>query len=94
MLRTLEVGRAVLSSQTSNLELWLTTLIKIVPQEHAIDMQQLRPGPLFDLLSSGNAWIGRCHDMHLDLELNSCGEAFTDRLLRTLTESIIQAPVW
>ncbi|KAF1940967.1 hypothetical protein EJ02DRAFT_378837 [Clathrospora elynae] len=94
MSRSLEVGRAVLCSPTTNLELWLTTLITISPKQGAINFQQLKPARLLDLLSSGSVWVGRDHGMHIELRLTLAEECLDRRQLRDLTESILRAPVW
>ena len=93
MLRTVEVGRAVLCLPTTNQELWLTTLITISPIQDSIDIQQLKQACLLDLLSSGNVWLGRAHGMHLEVTITLQGEPLAHSQLQDLAENITRGPV-
>jgi hypothetical protein len=92
MSRTIEVGRAVLSSSTQRLELWLTTLITISPSQQ-IDNQQLSSPALLRLLSSGNLWMGRGSGMLMQIELTLRGEPLPQERFSGLIENIMSAPV-
>lgn len=93
MSRTFEVGRAVLSSSAANVELWLTTLITILPQQAAIDMQQLKSDSILDYLLSENVWVGCGHHMHIDLNITLQEEPLVQSQRRQLIESMLRAPV-
>jgi hypothetical protein len=93
MVRTIEVGRAVLASSAHHLELWLSTLITISPLQHSIDVEQLSPSLLLNFLSSGNVWVGRGHGLHVEISLTLRGETFPQQALQELMSSILQAPV-
>lgn len=93
MSRLAELGRAVLCSPAQNLELWLTTLITVSPQQGDIDLQQLKPSQLLDFLSSGDVWVCRGSDMHLELLITLREEPLPHRQLQDLVENILQAPV-
>ncbi|CAO2658622.1 Nn.00g063450.m01.CDS01 [Neocucurbitaria sp. VM-36] len=77
-----------------HLELWLTTLITISPQQEDIDLQQLKPSQLLDLLSSGNVWVCRGSGSHIELLITVREEPLAHKQLQDLVESILQAPVW
>ncbi|KAH9881170.1 hypothetical protein J1614_001665 [Plenodomus biglobosus] len=94
MLRTLELGRAVLGSAAPDLELWLTTFITLLIPQPNTGLQQMCASSLFDLLSSGNVWVGRGYDMHLIIEPILGEEPLTDKHLQRLTECVVQAPLW
>lgn len=93
MSRTIELGRAVLDSSTAKLQLWVTTLITISPQQDSINIQHLSSQALLDFLLSGNVWVGRGNGMHFVLELTANGEPVESRHLGGLAEQIIKAPV-
>ena|SRR4051794_40989079 len=93
MSRSIELGRAVLGSSTSNHELWLTTLITLSPEQDATYLRQLRAGQCLELLASGGLWVGRGHGMHIDLKITMHEEALPPQQLQDLTEAILQAPV-
>jgi hypothetical protein len=93
MARSVEVGRAVLASTTSNLELWLSTLIIISPSQNSIDTEQLSSHSLLFFLSSGNVWVGRGHGMRIEIALTVRGEPFPKVELQELRDNITQAPV-
>lgn len=92
MSRTIELGRAVLSSPTTSHELWLTTLITISPQQNSTNIEQYNPPFLLDLLSSGSVWVGRGNGLHIDLNLTLRGEPLGDRHLQELANRIVEAP--
>ncbi|KAF1960280.1 hypothetical protein CC80DRAFT_532772 [Byssothecium circinans] len=94
MERTVELGRAVLSLTTTNLELWLTTLITISPKQHTTNFQQLRSASLIDFLSSGETWVDRGNGMHMVLEITLRGEHLESDKLRRVAEGIVKAPAW
>jgi hypothetical protein len=93
MARTIEVGRAVLSCPTHDLELWLTTLITISPLQQPIDPQQLSSHAFLSLLASGDVWVGRGSGMRVDVELTLRGEQLPHQQLQELVKSIMSAPV-
>jgi hypothetical protein len=93
MSRTIEVGRAVLTSSAQHQELWLRTLITISPSQHSIDLEQLSPHIILNLLSSGNVWVGRGHGMRVEIGLTWRGETFPQQELHELVNNIVQAPV-
>ncbi|KAF2002732.1 hypothetical protein P154DRAFT_618448 [Amniculicola lignicola CBS 123094] len=92
MARTIELGRAVLSSTTA--QLWLRTLITLSPQQGSIDIQQHTQAALLGLLHSGDFWICRGNGMHIALELTIEGEPLDSETRNSLAERIIKAPVW
>lgn len=91
--QSIEVGRAVLACPTHDLELWLTTLITILPSQQAIDSQQLPPYALLRHLSSGKVWVGRGNGMRLEIELKIRGEQLPHQEREELVQSLISAPV-
>jgi hypothetical protein len=93
MLRTIELGRAVLLSPSTKLELWLTTLITVSPAQDAIDLQHLTDNETISLLTSGNVWVQRASGMHLSLDITVHRERLNNDKLRQLANSIINAPV-
>jgi hypothetical protein len=93
MSRTIELGRAVLDSSTAKLQLWVTTLITILPQQDSTDIQHLSSQALLDWLFSSNVWVGRGNGMHIVLELTANGEPVGSRHLGVLAQQIINAPV-
>ncbi|KAI2485344.1 hypothetical protein Ptr902_04284 [Pyrenophora tritici-repentis] len=94
MSRSFELGRAVLGSPTSDHELWLTTLITILPEQNATYLQQLKAGQCLEMLASGRLWVGRGHGMHIDLKITVREEALPPHKLAELAEAICQAPIW
>ena len=93
MLRTVELGRAVLASQSANLELWLTTLITVSLEQSAASLQQLNANAFLDVMASGDIWAGRSNTMHISFEITSNGDPLDHRQLERLAGSIIDAPV-
>ncbi|EMD62641.1 hypothetical protein COCSADRAFT_121507 [Bipolaris sorokiniana ND90Pr] len=94
MSRSIELGRAVLHAPTAHHELWLTTLITISPKQDSPYLAQLTSVQCLEALASGLLWVDRGYDMHVDLELTMNNEALLHEELRTLTNAILQAPVW
>ncbi|EUC46881.1 hypothetical protein COCMIDRAFT_4030 [Bipolaris oryzae ATCC 44560] len=94
MLRSVELGRAVLHAPTAHHELWLTTLITISPKQDSPYLAQLTPVQCLEALASGSLWVDRGHDMHVDLQLTVNNKALPHKQLQILTNAILQAPVW
>ncbi|KAF1833360.1 hypothetical protein BDW02DRAFT_384012 [Decorospora gaudefroyi] len=94
MVKSIELGRAVLSSPGTNLELWLNTLITISPQQGEDNLLQLKNFQLLDFFSSSAAWVGRGHGMHMVLEITLGEEALAYEHLQPLTDALLRAPVW
>ena len=92
MRKSIELGRAVLSTSTS-LELWLKTLITISLQQERTNLEQRDEASLIDQLSSGEAWVGRGNGLHIDLEITRNGQPLAHEQLRRLAEAILAAPV-
>lgn len=93
MSRTVELGRAVISSQNAKFELWLTTLITVSQQQESVNLHQLGVQAVLDIMSSGDVWVGRDTGMYLALNVTIRGEPLTSNQLQWLAESIISAPV-
>jgi hypothetical protein len=93
MSRTIELGRAVLSLQSTKQELWLTTLITISPLQATTDLQQLNESETIRLLSSGNVWVGRGNGMQLLFDIKARREPLSNDQLRHVADSIVNAPV-
>jgi hypothetical protein len=95
MRRTIEVGRAVLSSPSTHRELWLTTLITLSQQQHQqlIDFEQLSVDSLLGHLSSGNIWVGHERDVYVEFRFTYRKEPLANQPLETLIASILSAPV-
>lgn len=93
MCRTIEVGRAVLSSPSTNQELWLTTLITLSHQQHLIDFDQYSVDSLLSHLSSGDLWVHHGADMQIEFGLMLGKEPLARRPLETLISNILSAPV-
>ena len=93
MSRLVELGRAVLNTPTPNHELWLTTLITILPEQSTTYFAQLSPVQCLEALTSGALWVHRGHDMHMDLRLTLRNEALPCKQLQDLTNAVLQAPV-
>jgi hypothetical protein len=93
MPKTIELGRAVLSTSTTNLELWLRTLITISPQQEYTNLEKHSATSLLELLSSGEAWVARGNGMYIDLNLTVKGQPLADEQLQHLSKVILSAPV-
>ncbi|KAG9186399.1 hypothetical protein G6011_02955 [Alternaria panax] len=94
MSKSIELGRAVLSSPATDHELWLTTLITISSKEDATYLHQLTSSQLLDMLISANTWVKRGHDMHIQMRLNLREESLPRKQLQDLTDAVLSAPVW
>lgn len=97
MYKLIELGRAVLSTSTTNLELWLKTLITISPGQECTHLgqrlEQHIATSLLDLLSSGEVWVGCGNGLYIDLIITFGGQPLADEQLRQLSECILVAPV-
>ncbi|KAJ8116280.1 hypothetical protein OPT61_g2257 [Boeremia exigua] len=94
MSRSIELGRAVLSTASANLELWLRTLITISPQQQCTDLAQHTGYTLLQYLSSGKLWVSLRNELYIGLEISFKGQPIADGQLRQLRDSILNAPVW
>ncbi|KZM19220.1 hypothetical protein ST47_g9590 [Ascochyta rabiei] len=94
MHKSIELGRAVLSTSTINFELWLKTSIKISPQQPCTNFEQHNAISLLNLLSSGEAWVGRGNGLYIDLDLTLRGQPLADEQVQQLSQAILDAPVW
>jgi hypothetical protein len=93
MSKSIELGRAVLSSPSTNHELWLTTLITISPKQDATYLQQLTSAQYLDVLASGTLWVSREYNMHIEMKLHLREEALPHNQLRDLMNAVLHAPV-
>lgn len=93
MSRQVQLGRAVLDMPNANHELWLTTLITILPEQNATYLAQLTPVKCLESLASGIHWVHCGHDMHVDLTLTLHNEALPYKQLQDLTNAVLRAPV-
>ncbi|KAF9693895.1 hypothetical protein EKO04_008392 [Ascochyta lentis] len=94
MHKSIELGRAVLSTSTTNHELWLKTLITISPQQQCTNIEQYDTASLLDYLSSGEAWVGRGNGLYIKFDFTFRGEPLADEQIRQLSKVILDAPVW
>lgn len=93
MSKSIELGRAVLSSPATNHELWLTTLITVSSTEDATYLQQLTSSQCLDVLMSGNTWVKRGQHMHIEIRLNLHEVSLPDKQLQDLADAVLHAPV-
>ena len=93
MSRSIELGRAVLSSPATDHELWLTTFITISPKRDATYLQQLTSAEYLDALTSGTVWVSRGHDMHMEIKLSLRDEPLPNKQLQDLADAVLDAPV-
>lgn len=93
MCKTVELGRAVLSTSAANLELWLKTLIAISPQQQRANLEQYNAATLLNVLFSDEVWIARGNGLYIDLDVTFKGRPVADEQLRRLTQAILDAPV-
>jgi len=93
MRKSIELGRAVLSTTTANFELWLTTLITISPQQQCTNLEQRDAASILSLLSSGDVWVGRGQGLHIDLDITLRGQPLAEEQLQQLSEALLEAPV-
>ncbi|KAF3044820.1 hypothetical protein E8E12_010920 [Didymella heteroderae] len=94
MRKSIELGRAVLSTSTANFELWLRTLITISPQQKYTNLEQLDASSTLSLLSSGDVWVGRGHGLYIDLDITLRGQHLAGEQLQQLSEAVLEAPAW
>ncbi|KAF2467106.1 uncharacterized protein BDR25DRAFT_73301 [Lindgomyces ingoldianus] len=94
MSRTIELGRAVLCSPNSQLQLWLTTLITLSPQHDSTNLHQLSKRVLLDYLIARNAWVCRGNGLHIMIELTVQGEPLGGNEMRELARMILNAQIW
>lgn len=93
MSRSLELGRAVISSQIPSIELWLTTFITVSSQQGGInDVQRLTCSEILELLFSKSVWVSRANGTHMTLEITLNGEPLGHNM-EALAQSLIHAPV-
>lgn len=92
MHKPIELGRAVLSTPNTNLELWLRTLITVSPQHECTKFEQYNALSLLGLFSSGEAWVGRGNGLCIDLDLTFRGRPLADKQLQQLSEAILGGP--
>jgi hypothetical protein len=93
MHKSIELGRAVLSTSTPNLELWLKTLITVSSQQGHTDFELHTATSLLEILSSGEAWVGRGNGLYIDLVLTYRGQPLANEQLQCLSDAILGAPV-
>lgn len=93
MRKSIELGRAVLSTSTANFELWLRTLITISPPQQRTNLEELDLLAALRLLSSGNVWLGRGNGLHMDLDITFRGQPLAGQQLQQLSGAIVEAPV-
>jgi hypothetical protein len=93
MCRTIEIGRAVLSSPSTNQELWLTTLITLSHQQKLIDLTQYSVDNLLSHLSSGDVWVHHGADLQIEFGLTLRKEPLARRPLEQLISNILSARV-
>ncbi|PVH94643.1 hypothetical protein DM02DRAFT_676054 [Periconia macrospinosa] len=93
MLRTVELGRAVITTETS-LELWLTTLITLSSKQNCIDLEQLSNSALISFLTSGGACVYRSECMSLVSDITMRGEPVDRDDMESLAARIVNAPAW
>lgn len=93
MRRSIELGRAVLSTSTANLELWLKTLITISPKQQYTELEQRDANSILSLLSSGDVWVGRGNGLYMDLDITLRGQPLAYEQLQQLYEAMLEAPV-
>jgi hypothetical protein len=93
MRKSIELGRAVLSTSTANFELWLKTLITISPQQQCTNLEQRDAASILSFLSSGDVWVGRGNGLYIDLDITLSGKPLADKQLQQLSEAILEAPV-
>ncbi|KAF3052471.1 hypothetical protein E8E11_010310 [Didymella keratinophila] len=94
MRKSIELGRAVLSTTTANSELWLTTLITISPQQQCTNLEQRDAASILSHLSSGDVWVGRGQGLYIDLDITLKGQPLAEDQLQQLSEALLEAPVW
>ncbi len=93
MEKSIELGRAVLSTAAVNLELWLRTLITISPQQQCTDFGRQDPNSLLEYLANGGVWVGRGSELYIELQISSERRPVSYEQLEQLSEAILIAPV-
>jgi hypothetical protein len=99
MSRSIELGRAVFAIQSTNLELWLTTLITLSPdtinhsERNSIDLHSFEATELLEFIATGNAWVQRGNSMHMTLNFKKFGKPLDSHSLLQLGESLVHGPV-
>ncbi|KAH7125438.1 hypothetical protein B0J11DRAFT_306723 [Dendryphion nanum] len=94
MTKTIELGRAVIASADSGIQLWSTTLITLSPLERSFDTQALDHFSLVQLVHSGYVWVCRGNGLYLDIKLTTQGENLRGAELSQLANKLMNAPVW
>jgi hypothetical protein len=86
--------------QSTNIELWLTTLITLSPDANnpsaqiiTVNFHSLGNYALLDYLSSGNVWVKRGNNMHMSFDCSKLGKPLDSHHLRQLGEGIVGAQV-
>ncbi|ORY09348.1 hypothetical protein BCR34DRAFT_372383 [Clohesyomyces aquaticus] len=94
MSRTVELGRAVLCSSSSQLQLWLKTLITLSPQQDATNLHHLDKNAFIEHLVEQNAWVCRGIGLHFTLQLSFQGKPLCRQEIGDLGRMILNAQVW
>ena len=92
-MKTVELGRAVISFAEKNVQLWSTTSITLSPLQTSLDLQSLNHQLLSRLLASGKVWVCRGDGLQLRIEISAHGEPLDFLELNRLAEKIVDAPV-
>lgn len=90
--KQIELGRAVLATSTTDLDLWCKTLITISSQQQDINLERHSAASLLGLLSSNEVWVGRGNGLHIDLDITFDRQPIADVQLRQLSDAILDAP--
>lgn len=90
--KQIELGRAVLATSTTDLELWCKTLITISSQQQDINLERHSEASLLGLLSSNEVWVGRGNGLYIDLDITFDRQPIADVQLRQLSDAILDAP--
>lgn len=100
MSQTVELGRAVITLPSINLELWLTTSITISSdtddyrvQHPSINLNYIEPSALLDYLSTGDVWVNRGTAMYMSLKFRKLERPLDQHCLQQLGKCIVNAPV-
>ena len=92
-MKTVELGRAVISFAEKNVQVWSTTLITLSPLETSFDIESLHHQLLARLLVSGNVWICRGNGFQLRIAITTHGEQLGLSELNCLAQKLVDAPV-
>lgn len=90
--KQIELGRAVLATSTTDLDLWCKTLITISSQQQDINLERHSAASLLGLLSSNEVWVGRGNGLYIDLDITFDRQPIADVQLRQLSNAILDAP--